>query len=72
VHPHRRALPFSLGFILEEFTMGGVFGFVGVLFPDTAGYQMYPFNLLRHRILLIHPCMNSAKKVRVGSSSNST
>jgi hypothetical protein len=39
---YRRALPFFLGFILGEFTMGGVFGFIGVLFPDTAGYQTYP------------------------------
>jgi hypothetical protein len=39
---YRRALPFFLGLILGEFTMGGVFGFIGVLFPDTAGYQTYP------------------------------
>jgi hypothetical protein len=39
---YRRALPFFLGFILGEFTMGGFFGFLGVLFPDTAGYQTYP------------------------------
>jgi hypothetical protein len=39
---HHRALPFFLGFILGEFTMGGVFGFIGVLMPDTAGYQLYP------------------------------
>ena len=39
---YRRALPFFLGFILGEFTMGGIFGFIGVLFPDTAGYQTYP------------------------------
>jgi hypothetical protein len=42
MHLYRRALPFFLGFILGEFTMGGVFGFIGVLFPDTAGYQTYP------------------------------
>jgi hypothetical protein len=36
------ALPFFLGFIRDEFTFGGVFGFTGVLFPDTAGYQTYP------------------------------
>jgi hypothetical protein len=28
--------------ILGEFTMGSFFGFLGVLFPDTAGYQTYP------------------------------
>jgi hypothetical protein len=39
---YRRALPFFLGLILGEFTMGGIFGFIGVLFPDTAGYQTYP------------------------------
>jgi hypothetical protein len=39
---YRRALPFFLGLILGEFTMGGLFGFIGVLFPDTAGYQTYP------------------------------
>jgi uncharacterized protein DUF6784 len=38
MHLYRRALPFFLGFILGEFTMGGVFGFIGVLVPDTAGY----------------------------------
>jgi hypothetical protein len=39
---YRRALPFFLGFILGEFSMGGVFGFIGVLYPDAAGYQTYP------------------------------
>jgi len=42
MHLYRRALPFFLGFILGEFTMGGLFGFIGILFPDTAGYQTYP------------------------------
>jgi hypothetical protein len=39
---YRRALPFFLGFILGEFTMGGVFGFIGVVYPDARGYQTYP------------------------------
>jgi hypothetical protein len=39
---YRLALPFFLGLILGEFTMGGVFGFIGVLSPATAGYQTYP------------------------------
>jgi hypothetical protein len=42
MHLYRRALPFFLGFILGEFSMGGVYGFIGILFPDTAGYQTYP------------------------------
>jgi hypothetical protein len=39
---YRRALPFFLGFILGEFSMGGVFGIIGVLYPDAAAYQTYP------------------------------
>jgi hypothetical protein len=41
-HLYRHALPSFLGFILGEFTMGGVYRFIGILFPDTAGYQTYP------------------------------
>jgi hypothetical protein len=29
-------------FAAEECPMGGVFGFIGVLYPDAAGYQTYP------------------------------
>lgn len=39
---YRRALPFFLGLILGEFTMGGLYGFIGVLNPETTGYQTYP------------------------------
>jgi hypothetical protein len=39
---YRRALPLMLGFILGEFSMGVLFGFLGVAIPDTAGYQLYP------------------------------
>jgi hypothetical protein len=39
---YRRALPLMLGFILGEFSMGVLFGFLGVVIPDTAGYQLYP------------------------------
>src|SRR5262249_53014901 len=39
---YRRALPVMLGFILGEFSMGVLFGFLGVAIPDTAGYQLYP------------------------------
>jgi hypothetical protein len=39
---YRRALPMMLGFILGEFTMGVFFGFMGVVVPETAGYQLYP------------------------------
>jgi len=39
---YRRFLPFFLGMILGEFFMGVVFGALGVLFPETAGYQLYP------------------------------
>jgi hypothetical protein len=39
---YRKALPLMLGFILGEFTMGVLFGFLGVAIPDTAGYQLYP------------------------------
>jgi hypothetical protein len=39
---YRQALPIFLGFILGEFFMGGVFGLIGCLFPETAGYQLYP------------------------------
>jgi Family of unknown function (DUF6785)/Domain of unknown function (DUF6784) len=39
---YRRALPVMLGFILGEFSMGVLFGFLGVVIPDTAGYQLYP------------------------------
>jgi hypothetical protein len=39
---YRQALPLFLGFILGEFFMGGVFGLIGCLFPETTGYQLYP------------------------------
>ncbi|MCC6443539.1 MAG: hypothetical protein IT210_08815 [Armatimonadetes bacterium] len=39
---YRRFLPFFLGMILGEFTMGVIFGMLGVLYPETAGYQLYP------------------------------
>lgn len=39
---YRRVLPLMLGFILGDFTMGVFFGFLGVVLPDTAGYQLYP------------------------------
>lgn len=39
---YRHLLPIFLGFILGEFFMGGVFGLIGCLFPETTGYQLYP------------------------------
>ena len=39
---YRDALPFFLGMLLGEFVMGGVFGFIGCMVPDTRGYQLYP------------------------------
>jgi hypothetical protein len=39
---YRWAMPLMLGFILGEFTMGVLFGALGVAIPETAGYQLYP------------------------------
>jgi hypothetical protein len=39
---YRKALPFFLGMILGDFTMGGIFGLLGCLFPATSGYSVYP------------------------------
>lgn len=39
---YRRALPLFLGFILGEFSMGVFFALLGCLYPEMAGYQLYP------------------------------
>ncbi|HPT98550.1 MAG TPA: hypothetical protein PLU39_11845 [Armatimonadota bacterium] len=39
---YRHMMPFFLGMILGEFGMGVIFGVLGSLWPETAGYQLYP------------------------------
>ena len=39
---YRVVLPFFLGLLLGDFTAAGIFGIIGCLFPQTAGYSVYP------------------------------
>jgi hypothetical protein len=39
---YRRGMPFFLGMILGEFTMGVIYGIVGTVNPAAQGYQLYP------------------------------
>ncbi|MDQ2731014.1 MAG: hypothetical protein M3Y56_05095 [Armatimonadota bacterium] len=39
---YRVMLPFFLGLLLGDFTTGGIFGLLGCIFPETAGYSVYP------------------------------
>jgi hypothetical protein len=39
---YRRLMPFFLGMIFGEFGMGVIFGALGSIWPETAGYQLYP------------------------------
>ena len=42
LNAYRIMLPFFLGLLLGDFTMGGFFGLLGCIFPETAGWSVYP------------------------------